>query len=192
MLRSISGTRQAVVPHKLRLFGQGQGQDQAQGQGKVRIRVPFRPITVRSAVPEIILTRCQRSNSAMHRSRYRHSTNQRPEQTVSVTKLLSLCNSGLPDWSVVCVSWPGFNYITLTASSDAADAIKDAFGLRVNCLWTVTAWPSGHTVILPMIIGHIRGIKAGYRHSSFCICTITSRNSFLPSKDNTIYRMSNV
>ena len=49
-----------------------------------------------------------------------------------------LSNSGLPDWSVVCVSWLCFNYITLTASSDAADAIKDAFGMRVNCLWTVT------------------------------------------------------
>jgi len=58
-----------------------------------------------------------------------------------VTKLLYLSNSGLPDWSVVCVSWLGFNYITLTASSDAADAIQDAFGMRVNCLWTVTAWP---------------------------------------------------
>ena len=62
------------------------------------------------------------------------------EQTVSVTKLLYLSNSGPPDWSVFCVSWLGFNYIRLTASSDAADVIKDAFGMRVNCLWTVTAW----------------------------------------------------
>ena len=64
----------------------------------------------------------------------------------SVTKLLYLSNSGLPDWSVVCVSWLGFNYITLTASSDAADAIKDAFRMRVNCLWTVTGLCLSHAV----------------------------------------------
>ena len=75
-----------------------------------------------------------------------HCTNQRPEQTVSVTKLLYLSNSGLPHWSVVCVSWLDFNYITLTASSDAADAIKDAFGMRVNCLWMVTGLCLSHAV----------------------------------------------
>ena len=34
----------------------------------------------------------------------------------------------------------------LSASSDAADAIKDAFGMRVNCLWMVTGLCLSHAV----------------------------------------------
>ena len=44
------------------------------------------------------------------------------------------------------VTGAGFNYTTLTASSDAADAIKDAFRMRVNCLWTVTGLCLSHAV----------------------------------------------
>ena len=91
--------------------------------------------------------------------------------------------SGLPDWSVVCVSWLGFNYITLTASiatprMPLRTHLECAFCLMP--IWTVTGLCLSHEV-KPSYRGWRTTTLSSRHHTSSSIYYTLYQNLSYPS-----------